>query len=149
NATTLEGEGLAGLGSVGRTGDATQCDDNAHNIPASPCGSLTIDVPQPGRLLVVMSGDADGVALDDTTGPGATDDSTTKANGRCVVLLDGKGPITGVPVDLRDTGLHSFAVPVVSDSLTAGSHTVSAVCNEFDGDLDYTVTLTAMTLSAN
>jgi hypothetical protein len=154
DAATLVGKAPSDLldeaGNVGRSSSPTSCDDNIHNTPFSPCGSVDIAVPRRARLLLTLSGVADAVTLDDATGPGSGTDSVNGVIGQCFVLLDGSGPLDGIVSDLRTTGDDSFSATSVSDPVDAGTHTVTAGCNELDGDIDFgLVTVTAVTLSAN
>ncbi len=150
NAATLGGEDLADLGEVGRSSEATSCGDDNHTLPFAPCGSVAIEVPRRARLLVTLSGSADAAALDDAAGPGSGTDSASSVFGQCFFLLDGEWPIAGQLIDLRSAGRDSFSVTTVSDPVDPGSHTLSAGCNEIDGDVDYdTVVVTGVTLSAN
>ena len=122
------------------------CTDDSHT--GAVCGSTTINLERPGRLLVNASGNWRTVSLNDVTDPGANTDDSTAVAGRCVLRVDGNS--ISLPTNMGEDNAANPTVPVhgvgfegtfglteLSDTLNSGNHTVDVFCIEADGDLDW------------
>ncbi len=152
NATTLEGQSISGLSSIGRSTPPPEpgCTDDQHISGGQVCGSIAINVPRTARLLVMISGNVSATALDDDTGPGSGTDGPTAVLGGCSALVDGDIATTASTL-LRTAGASdSISGAAVTDPVAAGAHTLAVSCRELDGDADFgDVRASAITLSAD
>jgi len=122
---------------------------NADTETFTNCGSTTITVPRPGRLLLTGSGSYSIFTFDDTVGTGSDTDDPLMAWGTCWLAVDGSViNTTGEPMGERQTGsglgashtrpaLGTLSMTGLSGNLTAGQHTVEIDCLENDGDIDW------------
>ena len=107
------------------------------------CGSLTINLPQPGlRVLVVAS--ANWYSMQTPQPPGAEAYNVT--DGRCRIGVNGApfGP-DAQPGELQDTtdgdAQQSVTLTSVTDpNLGAGQHTIGLACNQRDGNIVFSQT---------
>src|SRR5687768_5805550 len=152
NATTLEGQSISGLASIGRSTPPSGplCTDDQHEPGGQNCGSVAIDLPRAARLLVIIAGNVNVTILDDVAGPGSGTDDSAKVIGGCFAKVDGDTEVTA-GTTLRTAGTSdSIAATGVTGPLEAGAHTLTANCSELDGDVDFgAVTVSAITLSAD
>ncbi len=130
----------------------SSCTDDNHT--GAICGTTTIDLERPGRVLMNASGNWRTVALNDTSPPGENNDNSTAVAGRCVLRIDGNSisspTLMGELAPSPGTQAHSdpfdgtFALTDLTAPLASGTHSVDVFCIEADGDIDWrNVRLTA------
>jgi hypothetical protein len=118
------------------------CTADAHTL--ATCATTNITLQRAGKLLVNATGEWFTSVLDDTSGPGSESDNPTWVAGTCQLFVDGTQIGIGQQVGERSStgdANHPFgatmALTGLSNSLSAGAHTVIVGCNEEDGDLDW------------
>ena len=106
----------------------TACNDDDQDGEA--CASMTLDLHQPGVLLVNATGEWEN---HDSGGDGI--------EMSCVLRVDGLN--IGIAQDIGEAGDNhplqqdgTMALTALSPQLDAGSHTVQTFCTEFNADID-------------
>jgi hypothetical protein len=140
-------QGQSGLaGTIGRQSPSGGCNDDDQN--SDDCATVSITLPQAGRMLLVANANWRTTSFDDIVPPNDSGDQVTVANGFCVLTADGGtvsdslvnvGEVQGGATDesWTDGGLASMGTTAVTNSLAAGPHTFTLQCTESDGDLDW------------
>ncbi len=154
--STLRGVDAARLGGIkvsslgtGRSASAS-CQDDDHDAGGQACGSVSITLPRPSRLLLLLDGKVFVPALDDVTGVGSGGDAPTYVAGQCNVAVDG-----GVAQVIHDfTARVALQTGVLSGNavtavLPKGVHVVEVRCFEQDGDVDFRANLSAVVLGSD
>jgi hypothetical protein len=137
NANTVGGVGVGAL-TIGRGTTPNDCEPGGAPIK---CATLTLDVPRPGRALVLIGGQWNS---DDVAG--------SAVRGICQILHNNVelSPVTeeGSQSDQTNNN-HEQAIaaqPVVTDVLQPGSHEFALACDDEVGDMDFTNTRIAAVL---
>jgi hypothetical protein len=86
------GENGTDIATIGRHSFGTSCEDDDEN--GQICATVSLDMPQAGRVLVSGSHYAYAKQLNDATGPSSGTDSATSVFGQCSLRADGSG-LTG------------------------------------------------------
>jgi hypothetical protein len=137
NAATVGGVGADAL-TIGRGSTPNDCEPGGAPIK---CATLTLDVPRPGRALVMVGGQWNS---DEVAG--------TSVRGVCSILHNNLelSPATseGTTSDQTDNNQEQAiaAQPVVTDVLQPGSHEFALACDDEVGDMDFTNTRIAAVL---
>jgi hypothetical protein len=137
NAATVGGVGADAL-TIGRGSTPNDCEPGGAPIK---CATLTLDVPRPGRALVMIGGQWNS---DEVAG--------TSVRGACSILHNNVelSPATseGTTSDQTDDNQEQAiaAQPVVTDVLQPGSHEFALACDDAVGDMDFTNTRIAAVL---
>jgi hypothetical protein len=137
NAATVGGVGADAL-TIGRGSTPNDCEPGGAPIK---CATLTLDVPRPGRALVMIGGQWNS---DEVAG--------TSVRGVCSILHNNVelSPATseGTTSDQTDNNQEQAiaAQPVVTDVLQPGSHEFALACDDEVGDMDFTNTRIAAVL---
>jgi hypothetical protein len=137
NAETVGGVGVDAL-TIGRGSTPNDCEPGGAPIK---CATLTLDVPRPGRALVMIGGqwnsdNADGASV----------------SGICQILHNNVelAAVTAEGTRSDDTDNDQeraiAAQPVVTDVLQPGSHEFALACDDLAGDMDFTNTRIAAVL---
>jgi hypothetical protein len=147
-ATGAQGaSGLAGVG--GRmSGAPPTCGDDDQN--GDDCATVTLNLQQAGRVLLVANANWRTTAFDDPVGPGSTTDDANAIQGSCQLTADGAAIAHSYQNVVEAAGgadePWSFALGLagaqvatsgVTGALPAGSHTFAFACTEIDGDVDW------------
>ena len=123
---------------IGRGSTPNDCEPGGAPIK---CATLTLDVPRPGRALVLIGGQWNS---DEVAG--------TSVRGVCSILHNNVelSPATseGTTSDQTDNNQEQAiaAQPVVTDVLQPGSHEFALACDDEVGDMDFTNTRIAAVL---
>jgi hypothetical protein len=137
NAATVGGVAPDAL-TIGRGSTPNDCEPGGAPIK---CATLTLDVPRPGRALVMIGGQWNS---DEVAG--------TSVRGVCSILHNNVelSPATseGTTSDQTDDNQEQAiaAQPVVTDVLQPGSHEFALACDDAVGDMDFTNTRIAAVL---
>jgi hypothetical protein len=134
------------IGGVGITNGGTRgsCRDDEHD--GSICGSVTLYLPRPGRVLVTVTGEVStGTGFDDASGIDYLIDNPNLVAGECVLEDNGlhfgsAGDSAPLITGLRDTEFNpgNFSRAEVSyEPLSAGTHKFTVNCLEEDGDITW------------
>lgn len=136
--------GVAGV--IGRqAGATTACNDDDEN--GEDCASVSLTLPQAGRVLLTATANWRTVGFDDI---GSGSDVPGVIRGNCVLRADGStvsntqqnvveaqaGTDDSWTFASPDSGAQ-VATTGVTDSLGAGTHTFALRCTEVDGDVDW------------
>lgn len=122
------------IATIGRHSFGGTCSDDDEN--GQDCATVTINMPQAGRLFVSASTQAEAEAIDDA---GSATDAVAHVVGQCVLTVDGAGQTGSTTFTMyhdqeRDSGAMTAVTP---SPLPAGTHTVVFRCTEMDGDIEW------------
>jgi hypothetical protein len=126
--------------SLGRT-HAFVCDPNAIDIL---CSRLTLTLPQPGRVLLLLTGtwyEADA-APDGASGQCSVEADGTVVDSRRV----GQNTPTHVAGGVGGPDFGTLAAQGVSDVLPAGDHSFTVECRQNEADIRFQTQLSAVAL---
>ncbi len=143
--------GPSGLaGTVGRSNfNDGACNDDDQN--GEDCVSVSVTLPQTGRVLLTGTANWRTAVFDDMSGVNNATDDINEAEGICALTADdapvanstveigevqGGADTTWTDGDVVDTGAQ-VTTTAVTASLPAGSHTFEVRCTEVDGDVDF------------
>ncbi|WP_292675493.1 hypothetical protein [Nocardioides sp.] len=139
NAGALEGFDATDFAGMGRIGAATNCTDDQGLAEGSECGAVSITLPRQSRLLILASGTAVAVDLDDGTGAGFEVDETDEVEGECVLRANGATVGQAQDFTLKENEARDvFTLTGLTNALSGNSTIdVTMQCFEEDGDIDW------------
>jgi hypothetical protein len=136
NADALGGQALAKI-AIARSDPSTgaQCDPN--NTTFVLCADVTVDLPHEGRVLLIGTGAQYAFNLSVTQGTCRMTNDGVSLGGSLISLGNQTDPSAGV-VGAANRGYgRGFTTTIVTDPISAGSHTFALQCNETDADVEF------------
>ena len=138
NAATVGGVGADAL-TIGRGSTPNDCEPGGASIK---CAMLTLDVPRPGRALVMIGGQWNSDEVAGTLGSRGLLDPPQQR--RLLPPATSEGTTSDQTDDNQEQAI--AAQPVVTDVLQPGSHEFALACDDAVGDMDFTNTRIAAVL---
>jgi hypothetical protein len=135
-ADAVGGQALAKI-AIARSDPSTgaQCDPNTTTFVL--CADVTVDLPHEGRVLLIGTGAQYAFNLSVTQGTCRLTNDGNSLGGSLISLGNQTDPSPGV-VGAANRGYgRGFTTTLVTDSISAGSHTFALQCNETDSDVEF------------
>jgi hypothetical protein len=136
DADAVGGQPLATI-AVGRSDPTTggQCDPTSTTFVL--CADVSVDLPHAGRVLLIGTGAQYAFSTGVTQGNCRLTTDGDALGGSVVGLGNQTDPSPGVTGADNRGYARGFSTTIVTDPVSAGSHSFGLQCNENDGDVEF------------